>query len=305
MKYNTKFALQAMSFLFASSLACANDDIPVVPASVMKTNVPAPLVAQKNSAEVSADTNESSVLLMKPGVNQIIPVAIGHPNRIVTPFSHPQTVSTSLSNGTDDTKCGEVCIKENVLYVATDKTYPVTLFITEKGSEAQALSLTMVPRRIPPREVFLKLDGVQGISGAFSNAKAKAWEESQPYVETLRSVFRKIALGEVPQGYTLGSVPADASLPRCSHTGIKVDFSQGQYLMGHHLNVFIGIAQNFSDKPIEFKEAACGHWDVAAVTVWPLNVLEPGQKTEIYVARKHKRGVAPTSKRPSLLGDVR
>ncbi|EAX9346895.1 conjugal transfer protein TraK, partial [Salmonella enterica] len=29
---------------------------------------------------------------------------------------------------------------------------------------------------------------------------------------------------------------------------------------------------------------------------------EPGQKTEIYVAKKQKRGLAPTSKRPSLLG---
>ncbi|CEE92460.1 hypothetical protein XNA1_2900018 [Xenorhabdus nematophila str. Anatoliense] len=41
--------------------------------------------------------------------------------------------------------------KENVVYVATDKQYPVTMFITEKGSEAQALSLTMVPRRIGNR----------------------------------------------------------------------------------------------------------------------------------------------------------
>ena len=28
--------------------------------------------------------NESPVLTMNPGVNQIIPIAIGHPNRIVT-----------------------------------------------------------------------------------------------------------------------------------------------------------------------------------------------------------------------------
>ncbi len=73
-------------------------------------------------------------------------------------------------------------------------------------------------------------------------------------------------------------------------------------MMGHHLNVFIGVAQNVSEQPIEFKEALCGSWDVAAVTTWPLNVLESGQKTELYVAKKQKRGIAPTSKRPSLLG---
>ncbi|EIS7247400.1 type-F conjugative transfer system secretin TraK, partial [Salmonella enterica subsp. enterica serovar Typhimurium] len=213
-----------------------------------------------------------------------------------------EIVSTSLTGATDNGQCGEVCIKENVVYVATDKQYPVTMFITEKGSEAQALSLTMVPRRIPPREVFLKLDGGVGITGAFANTKAETWEQSQPYVETIRSVFRKIALGEVPQGYTLNRIPAGAAVPSCAHPGVKVDFSKGQYMMGHHLNVFIGVALNVSDQPIEFKEALCGSWDVAAVTTWPLNVLEPGQKTEIYVAKKQKRGLAPTSKRPSLLG---
>lgn len=89
----------------------------------------------------------------------------------------------------------------------------------------------------------------------------------------------KIALGEVPQGYTLNRIPAGAAVPSCAHPGVKVDFSKGQYMMGHHLNVvFIGVALNVSDQPIEFKEALCKNWDVAAVTTWPLNVLEPGRK---------------------------
>ncbi|EKD3994703.1 type-F conjugative transfer system secretin TraK [Salmonella enterica] len=302
MKNNAKLSLLALSLALGTSMAYASDDIPVVPASVMKKDVPAPVTSGQSSHEVVGSMNENPLLTMKPGVSQIIPIAVGHPNRIVTPFSNPEIVSTSLTGATDNGQCGEVCIKENVVYVATDKQYPVTMFITEKGSEAQALSLTMVPRRIPPREVFLKLDGGVGITGAFANTKAETWEQSQPYVETIRSVFRKIALGEVPQGYTLNRIPAGAAVPSCAHPGVKVDFSKGQYMMGHHLNVFIGVALNVSDQPIEFKEALCGSWDVAAVTTWPLNVLEPGQKTEIYVAKKQKRGLAPTSKRPSLLG---
>ncbi|MDA1379411.1 hypothetical protein PCI56_05540 [Plesiomonas shigelloides subsp. oncorhynchi] len=109
--------------------------------------------------QVMGSVNENPVLTMKPGMNQIIPIAIGHPNRVVTPFSNPEVISTSLTGVSDTGQCGEICIKENVVYVATDKQYPVTMFITEKGSEAQALSLTMFPRRIPPREVFLKLNG--------------------------------------------------------------------------------------------------------------------------------------------------
>lgn len=302
MKNKVKFSFLVLALAFGVSTSYALDDIPVVPASVMKKNTSAPVTSGESSREDIGSMNESPVLNMKPGVNQIIPIAIGHPNRIVTPFSNPEIVSTSLTGTADNGQCGEVCIKENVVYVATDKQYPVTMFITEKDSEVQALSLTMVPRRIPPREVFLKLDSGVGITGSFANTKAEAWEESQPYIETIRSVFRKIALGEVPQGYTLNSTPAGVVVPRCELPGINVDFRKGQYMMGHHLNIFIGVAKNVSDQPIEFKEAYCGSWDVAAVTAWPLNVLAPGQKTEIYVAKKQNREIAPTSKRPSLLG---
>ncbi|EBT3822543.1 conjugal transfer protein TraK, partial [Salmonella enterica] len=152
MKNNAKLSLLALSLALGTSMAYASDDIPVVPASVMKKDVPAPVTSGQSSHEVVGSMNENPLLTMKPGVNQIIPIAVGHPNRIVTPFSNPEIVSTSLTGATDNGQCGEVCIKENVVYVATDKQYPVTMFITEKGSEAQALSLTMVPRRIPPRE---------------------------------------------------------------------------------------------------------------------------------------------------------
>jgi conjugal transfer pilus assembly protein TraK len=246
--------------------------------------------------------NENPVLTMKPGVNQIIPIAIGHPNRVVTPFGNPEIVSTSLTGGTDAGQCGEVCIKENVVYVATDKQYPVTMFITEKGSGSSGAK---------PNDGSSSDSTARSISQtrwecrnqrrALANSKAESWEQSQPYVETIRSVFRKVALGEVPK-VTMNRIPTGAAVPSCSHPGIKVDFSKGQYMMGHHLNVFIGVAQNVSGQPIEFKEALCGSWDVAAVTTWPLNVLEPGQKTELYVAKKQMRGISSTSKRPSLLG---
>ncbi|MFC6674121.1 TraK domain-containing protein [Marinobacterium aestuariivivens] len=296
-----------------SATASAEDSIPVVPASIMKNAAhEARKVAieedQKrppSSSFSGAQVSQDSVLTMVPGVNQIIPVAIGHPNRIVTPFGNPEVLSTSLTGGQQEGECGEVCIKDNVVYVATDKEHPVTMFITEKGSEAQALSLTMVPRKIPPREVFLKMEGQIMAAGLYASPKAKRWEQSQPYVETIRSVFRKLALGEIPQGYTMTEIPNNVAPPSCEPPGIQVTFKGGQMLMGHSLSVFVGIAENVSGDAREFQEATCGNWDVAAVTTWPLKVLEPGQKTEVYVARKQIRSKAPTSKRPSLLGGMK
>ncbi|MGL4985274.1 MAG: conjugal transfer protein TraK [Plesiomonas sp.] len=279
------------------------EEVPVVPVSVMKQDESKslPSSGRGGGRDAIGQINNGAVLTMIPGVNQIIPIAIGHPNRIVTPFASPEVVSTSLTGATTDGQCGEVCIKENVIYVATDKVYPVTMFITERGSEAQALSITMVPRRIPPREVFLKLNAsqVQTVGG---NAKARSWETSQPYVDTVRTIFRNIALGEVPQGYTMTSIPADVARPHCVQGGLRIEFAHGQYVVGHHLSVFIGVATNTANQAIEFKEAMCGSWEVAAVTSWPLKVLEPGQKTEVYVAMKQRSDQGRGIKRPSLLG---
>lgn len=282
--------------------------IPVVPAAVLRQNVPPSIDSKAGraaTAKADVEVNDNPVLTMKPGVNQIIPIAISHPNRIVTPFATPEVVSTSLSAGAKEGECGEICIKDNVVYVATDKQEPVTMFITNKGSEAQALSLTMLPKRIPPREVFLKLDGAaQAMAVGGGSGKAKAWETNQPYIETLRTAFRKIALNEIPQGYTMTKMPREllATAPRCAQAGMPVDFSAGQYMAGYNLNIFIGVATNTSGQPLEFKEAMCGNWDVAAVTSWPLKVLEPGQKTEVYVAVKQGARVPVTSGRPSLIG---
>lgn len=299
----TKFlpVLLVAGTALAAGFAQANDDMPVVPASVLEAARKG-VIPDPASAAVG-QVNENPVLTMSPGVNQVIPIATGHPNRIVTPFSTPEVVSTTLTGMTSDGQCGEVCIKENVVYVATDKQHPVTMFITEKGTEAQALSVTMVPRRIPPREVFLKLDDDSRLSGAmaFGNAKAEAWERSQPYIETIRTVFRGLALGDIPKGYNVGKTPRNAQLPNCEHPNLDVDFANGQFMTGHNINVYIGVVTNTSGQTVEFKESWCGGWDVAAIAVWPRNILEAGQKTEVFVATKQNRASANTNKRRSLL----
>ncbi|CAM5561982.1 hypothetical protein [Eoetvoesiella caeni] len=297
----TKSMALAGLIAFAMPVVHAEVEIPVVPASTMTNGVPKHIDAKpKETATANysglAKVNEDSVLIMEVGVNQIVPVAIEHTNRIVTPFSKP-----ALESAADD-KLVKISIKDNVAYVATASEKPVTVFITENGDQSRALSLTLVPQRIPPREIFLRLPEGLGMLSAASNAKAEKWEQSQPYIETIRTVFRKIALGEVPQGYSMSKIPAGMRMPSCQLPGLTFDFSIGQVLMGHSISVMVGVARNTSGQPVEFKEGVCGAWDVAAVAAWPLNVLEPGQRTEVYVARKVGQRSGPVSKRPSLVG---
>ena len=243
-----------------------------------------------------------------PGVNVVIPIARSQPNRLLTPFKHPQVLSTDLQGGQGD-NCGEACVRGSVLYVSTDQAKPVTAFITEKGREDIAISVTMIPERIAPRQVEfllpksvmekLSISDVGAVEG--SSTQARRWEQSQPYIDTIKESFKAIALGQVPQGYSLRNVRSSDKLPVCRQWGLNFTFRKGQVLEGHNLMVYVGVVRNVGSSPIEFNEMHCGGWNVAAVTSFPLKVLDKGDQTEVYVALKREATpAAGTVRRPLI-----
>ena len=269
-------------------------DYPKIPAKYMR-----PDVAEKHQKKVAADLkaaaekvseellnssstitydkvkiNTGPIIDIKPGENVFIPISREHPNRLLTPFTNPQVVSTTLQGGRKG-ECGEVCVRDGVIYITTDNPNAVTAFITEKGHEDIAFSVTMVPQAIPPREVRFSLPGsvleqLKWSKDGRSAKKAEAWEVTQPYVETLKLAMRTIALGQVPDGYTLRNVRRTDKLPVCAHPGLDINFAGGQILEGFNLNLFVGVITNVSDRPVEFRNQRCGNWHNAAVTSWPL-----------------------------------
>lgn len=289
--------LKILSFilLFSCPFSFANN-IPVAPVNVMN-------ISKLTSSEAKSGL-KGNVISVKNGVNELISIGIGHANRIVTPFSSPSVLSSSLDDGSDDdhNALGKIKIQDNVIYVTTEHEYPITMFIREEGSEQRAINITLVPKKIPPREVVLKFndDYINLIS---VSKKAQAWETSQPYVETIKNLFISIARNEIPQGYSIGKVKSGQYMPSCNQVGIVFDFAKGQLLNGHNLVVYIGVAKNISNKPIEFNEASCANIRTAAVTAWPNHVLEKGQTTEIYVAVKQQQYTNKNSSkfRPSLI----
>ena len=282
----------------------ASSAIPVVPAdTVRKSAEQADEALRAQLATASAPSR----ILMRPGVNEIIPVAMFHANRIVTPFKHPQVISSTLTASTKPGEPGEVSVRGSAVYITTDKNYPVSAFITERGSDAVALSVTLIPKRIPPREIELQVtDDVkeqiaagEAVSG--SRSQAESWETAQPFVDTIRETFRLVAKGEVPPGYAMRGTKATDRLPVCKQPGLKFDFRNGQFLRGANLNVFVGTVKNEADQPVEIREQNCGAWNVAGVAAWPLKVLRPGQMAEMYVAVRQEEEPIPGMVRRSLI----
>lgn len=270
------------------------NDLQAVPASVAKGAAP----------EAAAEMVASLVdVVVQPGVNTIIPAAINHLNRIVTPFEKPIVQTTS--NPKDYT------IKENVIYVTANDETPITMYITPKEDESVAISLTLAPKKVPPIQANLVLGqaaGSGGKAGALSGAggyrysgQPKKWEEGQPYMESIKGIMRALALGGIPKGYSMGKLASTDTLPACYQDGIQFDFSRSQLMMGHNFKVLVGVVRNTLNVPVMFDETSCTHPMLAASAAWPRNMLEPGDKTEVYIITRVGEAPADESARPSLL----
>ncbi len=279
-----------------ANVAPPETSVPGVPAPAASTPVPTLIPATEFPAPPLRVTNDKNDIAVIPGVTEIVPVALGQLNRIVTPFERPELKTTSQA---------ATRVEGSVVYLAPKSETPVGLYLTEKGDESLAISITMVPKKIPPREIRLQLATEAGVLGRYSPEKARRWEQAYPYEETLRNAFRLIALGQIPSGYALRpSVPQ--ARRRCAHgdarrSGILFDFERAQMLIGAHLEVTVGVVHNTGDRPVELKESWCAGEEVAAVAFWPEVVLEPGQATEVYVAFQRLPPRTKSAQRPSLL----
>jgi conjugal transfer pilus assembly protein TraK len=270
------------------------NEIPAVPADVMR---------KRPQAQAQAAVETRQDVVVSSGTNTLIPISRSQINRLVTPFDNPniQTVSSA-----------EISTSGNVIYVTTEDDQPVTMFVTPEDDESVAISLTLLPQKIPPIQANLIFgNSVQGMtpgaaqgpsySGSAYSGTARKWERSQPYMDTIRSLMREMAMGRLPRGYSFGALQSGDSIPACAQPELNFDFSKSQLIQGHDFRVYVAVAENTSAKTVELYHGACSHPHRVAASSWPHEILEPGQKTEVFVVTRIPKTTANTSVRPSLL----
>jgi conjugal transfer pilus assembly protein TraK len=284
--------------------------LPPVPRELVLAANDAPGTIRHVSAEVSVDDAPDleeapaatlalgpKTIRVSPGTTAIVEIAIDHLNRIVTPFTLPQVRTVSRATTQVD---------GNAIYVATASEEPVSLFITEAGDTATAISLTLAPRHIPPREVRLALTGAPVRTAAPTVKPLRPLvRNDQPYVEHIASAFRALAQNLMPPGYELRKAHRGERLA-CRQPGLSV--TTAQVFEGRGLRILAAKARNRGKQTIVLEEHRCGADRgavVAAVAAWPRSRLAPGEETELYVAvRPHEPG-RERGDRPSLLGGKR
>ena len=125
--------------------------------------------------------------IVAPGVNTLVPISINQINRLVTPFEHPVVQKVKQEGVT-------VNVKDNALYVSTSDSNPASLYISEKGDESVAISVSLVPQKIAPVQATLMLSrklnntSTSGVMPAAYNnyggseVKARRWEQKDNYI---------------------------------------------------------------------------------------------------------------------------
>ena len=239
---------------------------------------------------------------VSPGTTVLIEIAIGHLNRIVTPFESPVVHTVSPASTQVDGR---------VVYLATDTEEPVALYVSDAPGSATALSLTLAPRYVPPREIRLTMPGYsrRGASASVSSgasatalpvlANAKVSDTlggAHPYVASIVELLRGLAQGRVPPGYQ-GMKGAGTTKVRCAK-GLKLH--RTQLTEGPASSVVIAAVRNASQGTLTVDQYACDidNRIVAAVAAWPRKVLAPGEETEVFLVLAQGERMRESAVRP-------
>lgn len=217
-----------------------------------------------------------------PGRNILIPVARGHMNRFITPFQNPRFKTTTTKKKAPIETAG------SSLFVGPGTDKPVTLFVYERGApDGPALSLSLVPRSIPPRSIRFRFpQGVRLPSPRRTvNSSGSASSKAEEHVSRIRQVLAATARGDVPQGYSLRNPDAkDPASAGCSHPGLAVRLQQ--VLEGSRTQILIARATSKANQAVEFDERYCVHDGVIGAAAYPRVRLDRGDQTEVYVMRR-------------------
>ena len=228
-------------------------------------------------------------IISKSGVNEIIPISSGFTNRFITPFEHPVVVTSAGKDVLSHTVSG------NIVYIGTNSLKPLGIYITDKDNNMNAISMTVIPKAIPPREIRLTLVGYTKPNKG-TRKKAVKWEMARPYIQTVKSIMRDMAFNKIPPGYSLENF---AGSMLCNQEGLNV--TAKQKLAGGNMDILVFKATNISMAPFLINEPSCYHAGIIAISSWPYARLELQQSTELYVIVKKQDNASPHLIRPSVI----
>lgn len=209
--------------------------------------------------------------------NELIYVSMNQLNKIVTPFETPQVIDTS---GAMIKAVGQ----DVFVQPADDK--PLTIYLSDNGA-GQSIGVILVPKvNIPAQSIVLVPDR-PSVAGAAPSANAPEMV-APDYTGRLIGVFKQLALGRLPQGFS------KSRLPRSIANDGKVIYEPQFKYSGNVFDVYAYAIKSAATEPIDLNEESFYSNSVRAVAFFPNSVLQTGESTTAFIVvdREVKAGVA-------------
>lgn len=324
------FGLSAMAqdkeYSVAMPWSGSADKISVEDKEVAKTEITNSIVASiaqqqridpsmYNAGPQPVDTTEQTVLKKyKPrmtvttevGGNEMLPIAIGLPNRIKTNFKEIEVVGNFNENV-------YVSQEGGYLTISVGSSNALGLFLREYGMPETEVAVTLFPFNIGQamidmtikmpasmvREASRRLTerkNLKKINEALVHERAED-KYTKEYIEKHSTILEAVANATDPRGFVLQKTSALYPCPLLNNVGIK--HSQLQRYTSSRQTIDIVQIKNTTTSMVDFDELYCMMGsnkygevvtfnDVIAVGSYPKSTLRPGEEAEVYILRKNE-----------------
>ena len=219
-----------------------------------------------STIEVQAEAGLQNIVT-RYGENRKVSVSGDQPNMILTPFAEPNVVGDGV--GFDIARNGNV-----IIVSATRKTPFWVSIVDRQNPTATPVSLTLMPRSgMQSQTIIMQVAG----KGALDS---EGEQSGSGYVASLRDVLRDIVQGRNPRGYTVRPLVSKMALTN----GLSA--KPIELYAGSRLDVYRFRITNGGGGTQTLSEEFFGDKDVAAVSLYPRLILEPGQTTDVLIMTK-------------------
>lgn len=218
------------------------------------------------------DFTRARVISLNNGGSQTVYLSATEPNRVQLPFPNPRVV------GTTDLLIDKSATSNNV-YIGfkAGVIRPVQVFL-EGQDGGPVLGLQAVPKNIPSQTIIVQDDAPA------ATAEQRKASKSGEYITSLQSLVETVALGSVPNGYSV----VDERLPAVVMNGLMIEVNR-RY-SNREGDIYVYGVSNPGLVQATVRESEFDGDTVQAVSIFPKPVLAPGEKAQVIVIARKVKG---------------
>jgi conjugal transfer pilus assembly protein TraK len=306
----------------------ANKDITnIINKSMSHKNIDAKLYGIDD--QHSNDTTEQKVLKkykprmkydMEVGDNQMLPIAIGLPNRIKTNFKEIEVIGNFPEN---------VYISQDggFMTIAVNSSDAVGLFIREFEMPETEIAITLFPFNVGQAMIDLNINMPKSMTREAERRREQRKKDSEislslsllskenkhnkEYINKYSEILEAVANAEDPKGFTLQNTSPKQPCPQLNKIGIN--HTQLQSYSSARQTIDIIHIKNLSGATLDFNEEYCMFTtekegqqlnnEIVVVGVYPRSTLHPDDEAEVYIIRNNKIQTLQKKQRKRLIAE--